>query len=90
MQVLFVLRFYHLYIKRIILDSGSKTVVWVNRLVKKLMYDMYVIQFELPLATFTLFVSVVKKHFGSCIQSIRFISFRFAFFQHKELLKTYP
>ena len=34
---------------------------------------MYYNCFELPLEIFTLFGSVVKKRFGSCIQSIRFL-----------------
>ena len=54
MQVLFVLRFYHLdkrdKIHRLIHDSSSKIDVSVSRLVKKLMYE---VKFELPLAMFT-------------------------------------
>ena len=74
MQVLFVLRFYHPdktdKINPLIHDSGSKMAVKMSTLVKKLMYVLNC--FELPLAIFTLFGSVVNKCCGSCIQSIRF------------------
>ena len=70
MQVLFVLRFYHPNktdkIDRLVHASSSQMAVKTSSVVKQLQY------FELPLAVFTLFGSVVKKRFGSCIQSIRF------------------
>ena len=57
-------------IDRLIKASGSKMALKTRSVVKWLMYVLKL--FELSLAIFTRFGSVVKKRFVSCILSIQF------------------
>ena len=80
MQVPFVLRFYYPEpkniardkINRLIHASSLKMAVEMSSVTLQNSRCMYWNCFELLPTVLTLFESVVKKRFGSCIQSIRF------------------